>query len=145
MVKKKPSAAKTIKLCTALITLAEESGLQINITIPPHGGTISAAKQPAVLKEPTEEAIKDRKKKDLTWLHSHLTQQSGELMRLGGHYVAVYKRKIISLGDNSKLVRLSAAESVHVTPQEILVVPIEVRSSDAEDDWQQVQFELGLS
>lgn len=142
MTKKKTSTEKMVKLCTALIALAEESGLQINITIPPLGRTTSTTEQPAVLEEPTEDEIKKRKKKDLAWLHSHLTQQSGEFMRLSGHYVAVYNKKVVSIGDNNKLVRLSAAESVNVTPQEILVVPIEVRSSDADDDWLQVQHDL---
>jgi len=145
MAKDKSSTTKAIKLCTALITLAEEYGLQINITIPPHGRTVSTAKQPAVPKKPTEDAIKKRKREDLAWLQSHLTQHSGELMRLSGHYVAVYQRRIVSVGGNEKLVCLSAAESTHVTPQEILVIPIEVRSSDAEEDWRQVQYELGLS
>ena len=144
MAKKKSPTDKVVRLCTALIALAEESGLQINITVPPLKTTGANALSPPG-PEPTEKEIKKRKKGDLSWLHSRLTQQSSELMRLGGHYVAVYDEKIISIGDNSKLVRLSAAESVNVTPQEILVVPIEVRGPDAADDWQQVQYELGLS
>ncbi|MFH1353689.1 MAG: hypothetical protein ABIH36_00170 [bacterium] len=143
MAKKKSSTEKVVKLCAALIALAEESGLRINITVSPQ--KTSAASIPALEIIPPDEQIKERKKDDLSWLHSHLTQQSEEFIRLSGHYVAVYRRKIISIGDNNRLVRLSAAEAANVTPQEILVVPIGVRGSDAEEDWGQVQFDLDLA
>ncbi len=145
MAKKTSPTDKVVRLCTALISLAEEYGLQINITIPPHGRVSSAARKPVARKRPTEEAIRRRKKKDLAWLQSHLTQHSDELMRLSGQYVAVHQERVVSIGGHEGLARLSAAESAHVTPQEILVVPIAVRSPDAEGDWEQIQFELGLS
>ncbi len=142
MTEKTDRPENVVRLVSALRDLAEEAGLQLTvITVSP---SEKSAPPPNLQSELAEEQLRERKTQDLAWLHSHLTQQYGELQRLSGHYVAVRDKRILSVGDNSELVRLSAAKSIQVAPQEILVVPIAVRSSDAEYEWEETQHDLDL-
>jgi hypothetical protein len=133
------SDEKALQVAQALLTLAEINGLRINITIPEKPNTDPHP--------PVEEAnfVDERQREDFAWLQAELTQRSDTFARLRGNYVAVYRKRIISIGEDKYLVLQGAASDLGVEPDEILVLPVCVEGPDANDDWQMTKAQLGIA
>ena len=129
-------------LAANLIQIAECSGLEIIITIPPKNKeTPRTAKGCANQKA---RSWLNHKRKDFAWLQTHITQHPNGLARLSNQYVAVYDQRIVSIGCSKELVSIVAAASLHVSPDHLLVVPVPVIGTESEDEWLQVKQELGI-
>lgn len=135
-------------LANRLLELSNRNGVQITITIPPQGlKPLCDAKTKSAPDIPAEDdcSIVNAKRGNFTWLQTFLTQYPDQLARLGGHYVAVYNKRIISIGCSKESVRSGAADSLKVPPLSILVLPIKVSGPDSDEEWHQVQMELGIN
>jgi hypothetical protein len=136
-----------LMLANRLLELGNCNGVQITITVPPQAlKTLLAAKPNPAPDIPEEDdcSMVNAKRENFSWLQTFLTQYPDQLVRLGGHYVAVYDKRIISIGCSKESVRSGAAASLKVPPLSILVLPIQVTGPDADDEWQQVKMELGI-
>ncbi len=133
------SDEQALLIAQALLTLAEGQGLQITITLPEKPDTDPHP--------PVEEAIptNKRQREDLAWLETYLTQHPDEFFRLKGKYVAVYRRRIVSIGEDKKLVILGASENLKVTAEDILILPVCVEGPDADDEWAEAKAKLGIT
>jgi hypothetical protein len=137
-----------LSLANRLLELGNRTGVQITITIPPQAlKPLCDAKTKAAPDIPEEDdcSIVNAKRENFTWLQTFLTKYPDQLARLGGHYVAVYNKRIVSIGCSKEFVRCGAADSLKVPPLSILVLPIKVTGPDSDDEWQQVKMELGIN
>lgn len=82
--------------------------------------------------------VKRRRRADLAWLMTQYHLKEG----LAGNYVAVDDKGIVAVGPDEASVRNGAAKSLGVSPEDVLVVPIQVPGSD--DAWEAVQADLQL-
>lgn len=136
------SNEQAVLLATRLIQTAQFNGLEITITIPPQNNTAQDA-SPVCYEG--DRSLIEHKREDLAWLQAHVTQFPDELARLCNHYVAVFNKRIVSIGDSKELVMIGAAASLNVLPDEILIVPVQVIGTESEDDWLHVKRDLGIS
>ncbi|KKT92579.1 MAG: hypothetical protein A3E37_00930 [Candidatus Andersenbacteria bacterium RIFCSPHIGHO2_12_FULL_46_9] len=135
-------------LANRLLELGNRTGVQITITIPPQALKPPRDAKPKPAPDVPEEdgySIVNDKRENFVWLQTFLTQYPDQLARLGGHYVAVYNKRIISIGCSKETVRGGAADSLKVSPHSILVLPVQVTGPDSDDEWQQVQIDLGIN
>lgn len=137
------SNEQAVILATHLIEIAQQSGLEITITIPPQNK--KSGIPPEDVSYQGDRSLMEHKRADFAWLQTHVTQFPEELARLRNHYVAVFNKRIVSIGDSKELVLIGAAASLHVMPDEILVIPVQVVGTESEDDWLQVKRDLGIA
>lgn len=135
------SNEQAVLLATNLIEIAQCGGLEITITIPPKNHETPLA---ADTTDQDQHSYKGQKRSDFAWLQARVTQRPDELVRLRNHYVAVYDKRIVSIGDSKELVLVGAAASLNVLPDAILVVPVQVFGSESEEEWLNLQRELGI-
>ena len=131
---------QAVLLATSLMDIAQQTGLEITITIPPQ--TEPSAE---VETERHDRTILENKRIDLAWLEARLTQYPNEMARLRNHYVAVFNKQVVSIGHNEELVLLGAAASLDVMPDEILVVPVQVDGTDSDEHWLNVKRRLEIA
>ena len=136
------SNEQAVLLATQLIQTAQSNGLEITITIPPQN---KESEHSSGVSYEGDRSLIEHKREDLAWLQAHVTQFPDELARLRNHYVAVFNKRIVSIGDSQELVLLGAAASLRVMVDEILIVPVQVIGTESEDDWLQVKRDLGIA
>jgi len=131
-----------LEVVRALNALADQQGVSIHITVP----TAEAHMPPQRKQEDREQVALQRQRADLAWLEGELRTSEADLAQLKGNYVAVHNRQIVAFSEDKGIALLGAVKSLRdtVDQKEILVVPICVCGTEADEDWLDAKRNLGL-